>query len=297
MEQRELSGAGSNAIEGPFFDAGPGPVQDRPPWFELVEEHGSTQFWSSQRLPFEPRGEAAAARNVLRAALAKLKASPDQVLAAEYAGPEAAFFDLENVLFYNVGAASFKGATSRGLVAWRRRTPPGRPPSGASYRHHHRYRLVPRPDRRTEVPTLRFPLPKLTSRLKASEVWWPASRGASHGTPPVAGRYRLDVEVPSAAPYIAAFLKPLLDGIVCALHRPSTIDTKAVTRLARGTGWIEAEIIERLSSPSCPALPARTILGSYRAFVKWDPADELCDQFAVTAEADRADCCVWLSPA
>jgi len=97
--------------------------------------------WSTARLPFEATGDLLRLRTTLRAALRNMAAQPGAGLLATYAAPDKAFVDVENVLLYNVGAASYGHLLSAGLVC--RRVP------GADNRHHMRYETVsplPEPD-------------------------------------------------------------------------------------------------------------------------------------------------------
>ncbi len=82
---------------------------------ELVEHHPYSvtradervDAWSAVRLPFEPKGWLRDYRSELQSALRSMKATSTSVLYAEYAAPDAAFADLENVLLYNVGSGCY----------------------------------------------------------------------------------------------------------------------------------------------------------------------------------------------
>ena len=100
------------------------------------------EAWSAQRLPYEPRGWLLGFRNDLRAALRPLAAAPDQLLGAVYASEHKGFFDVENVLFYNVGPAFLKGAGRYGVRYERAyQVPLPQQPLAWSAGHYHRYYL------------------------------------------------------------------------------------------------------------------------------------------------------------
>jgi hypothetical protein len=88
-----------------------------------------------------------------------------------------------------------------------------------------------------------------------------------------------------------------LDGVVCAMHAESQVDAEAVGRLSRASTWDVAEISKRLSAPPNPILGSRRLLHHYRDFVKWDPADDLCDDCTVlVTPASRLTCTVVVMP-
>lgn len=75
--------------------------------------------WSTARLPFEPKGWLRDYRHELQAAVRAMSPTPTSYLVAEYAAPEAAFVDLENVLLYNVGSGCYSHLTTQGLLCRR----------------------------------------------------------------------------------------------------------------------------------------------------------------------------------
>ena len=77
----------------------------------------------------------------------------------------------------------------------------------------------------------------------------------------------------------------MLDGIISALHSEQELDVEAVQRLSVVTGWEQKQIVGRLLSPPNPILGSRRLLRSYRDFVMWNPADDLCDRFTVVVRA------------
>jgi hypothetical protein len=87
-------------------------------------DHDCVELWSEQRLPFQPKDWLVDMRSDLRAALAGLRCGRDQVLHATFTSAITGAFDIENVLFYNVGASYFQGNATRGIRFERSFTPP-----------------------------------------------------------------------------------------------------------------------------------------------------------------------------
>lgn len=252
------------------------------------------EFWSSVRLTFEPRGEMQSARAALKAAIAQLVAPPNTRLSAMYISAHRGFCDVENVLLYNVGTGVFRQIAVDGLEVQRLYAEPVVSPSGRQFAHYQRYTFSPIDVLPAITPTLAFPLNKISTGTKPHAVWWAVSAEKAFTSAPISGCFRLDIALPVQDRNLAALAKPLLDGIICALHPASTIDELAVARLTAKTGWSASTVRQRLLAPPCPLLAPRKVLARYRDFVKWDPADELCDEFLITPVAVGELCQVWV---
>ena len=213
-----------------------------------------------------------------------------------FCGGREGLVDIENVLFYNVGRGAFSRLIGHGLTATRSHERPPVSPNGLQYSHYQGYRIQPAPSVSRSGTFLTFQCPPLNTATKPHDVWWAASAGSSTGAAEITGRYRLVVEVPrSTSQNLAASMKPLLDGIISAMHWVDHIDESAVGRLGEATRWEASDIIRRLQKPAAPILGPRRVLCSYRNFIKWDPADDLCDAFTLCRSAGDDFCRVWVS--
>jgi len=267
----------------------------REPQYELAVSRDSVELWSDVRLPFEPKGTMKQARDALRKAVRSLVVDDGHWLAADYVSAQLAFVDLENVLFYNVGTSVFSALVAPGLTARRIYHEPRLSPTRCEYPHYQRYKMDPVVPLAESDALLTFGCPPLTSATKPHHVWWAASRGSVAGTAEVPGRYWLDVLLPgSASLNLAASMKPLLDGIISALHQVHELDHVAIERLSRVARWSESEVIERLRRPAAPILGSRSVVRSYREFIKWDPADDMCDGFTLRSSGNDDLCRVWV---
>ena len=76
---------------------------------KIISDDGMIQAFSKERIPYQPQGWRKEFRNALRCALSQLKITAEgQYLMACYYGTGTDSFDLENVLFYNIGSAPFR---------------------------------------------------------------------------------------------------------------------------------------------------------------------------------------------
>lgn len=71
---------------------------------------------SDIRIPFEPLGVAKEFRDSLRDPITKLRPDDDDILVASFQTRSTDFFDVENVLLYNLGPALFNHVSSNGII-------------------------------------------------------------------------------------------------------------------------------------------------------------------------------------
>lgn len=235
------------------------------------------------RLPFEPRGELREYRDALRAALRTLAPAPGQVLVATYLSPNREFVDAENVLLYNVGAGSYAHLAASGLSVSRVRSP--------DELHHLRYRVaamaaLPPGDLLATVESAMPPDPH------SPGAWWSALRPAVTlalpDTVPVAA-VTLEVTLHRSGPNprLAGIVKPLLDGLVSALHAHDGTDHDVLAPRLASFGHPE-QVWSLLCSTDAAALGTRRLIRPHGAGLAWNPADELCRALTLRV-LDRAD--------
>ena len=262
---------------------------------------GAVELWLDRRFPFDPMGTMRTLRTQLREAIRGLRCPPGSVLCATYSSVDESFCDVENVLIYNVGPSVFASASRHGLCLVRNWTAAGASPLGRHFAHHHYYRFIDPPKRPSTAGAIEFSfaMTSLSTSTKPHEIWWSATSARQSSFSPITGRFALHVEVGTPAPLqnVANIIKPLLDGVVCAMHAESQIDAEAVERLARASTRDIADISKRLSAPPHPILGSRRLLHRYRNFIKWDPADDLCDHCTVlVTPATQLTCTVIVTP-
>ena len=265
--------------------------------YEISSSSSCVEFWSETRLPLSPNGALLAARDKLRAALRLMLPEHDQRLLAQLISTSNGFFDVENVLIYNVGTGTFAQATRNGVRVVRLKCSSPPAPSGRNYPHFHRYIFEKKGISRTGTPSLSFRLPNINSGSKPHDVWWFAREAKAEGCgASISGEFRLDVLVPLATgSNLAGIVKPLLDALICSMHSPGEVCEAVVNRLSSKIGCDAKDVSSLLRSPVLPVLPGRVVVGLYRDFVKWDPADELCTEFVVEPCSIESQCQVWIS--
>lgn len=236
-------------------------------------------LYSAYRMPHSSRrGPMDTARMALRSAIGAIDPRADNILEGVYSSSIEGFFDVENVVIYNLEPATFRRSSKHGLRA--RRSRQIAPPDARGFSHKLHYQLIPTPPApAAPLVHMQFEPKRLTSVF---DVWWEAANSTAITTGVVVGRYGLHVElsVPILPSNPATKMKVLLDGIVAALQRDHDPDQQVIKRLALKHG-VDGDLIKkRLTEPSCTSISASRssrLVKAYRSGVQWHPADDLCE--------------------
>jgi hypothetical protein len=246
------------------------------------------EAWSTRRLQFEPKGWQVEFRAELRRALTALSAETGFV-SALYASAVRDRSDVENVLFYNVGSG-FKTTTRRGVRFERsfHHPPPSPQPLTAEALHYHHYEpsspggeFTQWREQQVLAQFRQVPLRRLTPETKPGELWLALAEAAAEVAMPAANPEAISVcirlRVPPQTSSATAIIKPLLDGLVSALHAHdgSSID-EISRRLASQLGIPPQRVAELLSDDRQAVLGVRSLIHLFGAGVQWNPADDLC---------------------
>jgi hypothetical protein len=117
------------------------------------------------------------------------------------------------------------------------------------------------------------------------EPWWMAFRSAVLPHPGLRaydGRFAVDLAVPDSwrSVTIANVAKPLLDGLISALHTHNVTNRDALLpRL--GVLGEPNRVWSMICDPAINLLGSRTLLRPHGIGVAWNPADERCHAFRV----------------
>ncbi|WP_143271726.1 hypothetical protein [Bradyrhizobium mercantei] len=248
--------------------------------FRIEQSESRVSLFSAHRMPHSSRkGPMDLARRSLRIALEAIKPSPGQIIEGVYSSQEEGFFDVENVVFYNIESATFRNSAGNGLRARRCRlhseaNSPGFP-------HMLDYRLISKPEMpEYSLVHLNFTPAGLNNVF---DVWWAVGSGQAISTGPVTGTYGIYVELGGSAPpkNPAGKIKPLFDGIIASLQQEAWPDAEAVERLSQKNQVDGALIEARLKNPIVSAIrpkKPKPLVLPFRTGVQWHPADDLCEE-------------------
>lgn len=251
----------------------------------VVEPTSAFELASPVYVPFEPKApEAFALRARLREGIRRLVGSEQTILHATFSGPRRKGSDVENALLFNVDSSggSFMPAGSRGVrFELSARTTPD-----CVYR----YELAPRSSGfkswTQDAELARFERVALPRRPSdRQEVWWALQNAAGEmrervhdaGSP-----FSVSIEVHPPGPVNAGLprlVKPLIDGIVCALQCHSDVASldSVSARVARALKQAPEDVAKLLCRRERAVLGTVPLLvRPWGQTVQWNPADEQC---------------------
>lgn len=257
--------------------------------FEVLTSEDSSRFevWSDARPVFEPKGRLLELRSAIRGGVKALAASESEVLEASYISNEASRCDVENIVLYNIGPSNFVSAGRNGMRIERGYgASPER--AGRIWPHYLSYFI------RSKEPTslwrastelagwTRCPIPGLSSSTKVSGIW----AKLKAGLPPAAAflstpYFGLDLRVHrpdvGGANALPGFIKPLLDGVICAFHKHDGSDVLELSqRISHEAGLVAEEAQRLLLTDERAALGQLQLLHRFQRGVQWNPADDRC---------------------
>ena len=242
----------------------------------------------------EPKGPQIEFVGALQAALRTyFKQSPEPALHGSFEGPAWAGSDLENLLLFNVRAGTFSAAELDSIHLRRPNSPTVPLPSRFTNRYQYRISKAPPPATGRQSPSLAIADFELPQRVTwgCAEVWW-AALGRPIATSGESTSGPLGVTVRLEGPRrvnLAAKVKPLLDGFLCALHYcESEPGQSTVGRIAAAVGGSAGRITELLRARDSAPLGPTRLVWPRGTGLQWAPADDRLTHIDISwAEAPR----------
>ena len=263
-------------------------------------EDNMIEVYSSKRLSFEPKGELLEMRDELRNRL-KLLSGENRNLHAIYKSLDNGFFDVENVLFYNVGLSAFSHLDIKTLLFERVFLPPPQC-NEERFEHYQSYALTYQNgcesshwQRHSILAKWEgVPIPILKSDIKPHSIWFSLKNGkrvifqsektSSYGL-------KLTINEPKDSRIkVVTILKPLLDGIVSAFHHHDKTDlNEVIFRLKKLISIPEEEITQALLDVRTSILGVRNFVQLYRDNIKWNPEDDAFHYVKIKIKSSKLD--------
>ncbi len=256
---------------------------------EPKNNNGVVEVWSSTRLPFEPKGELLQLRKMVCAANTQLNCDSDQVLYGMYASSVRDYFDVENILLYNVGQGCFSRSAQWGIRFERVFSdPPPAPRQMSNADHYCQYKLARKEDGfahwQASKPLVRWNVEqRSTVPLKSQTVWYSMKSNQKNfefGSERTSFQFGLSITIrfPPRKNYhnFAGLAKPIIDGVVAAFSNHDGSNGRELSRLLGSSlGKDEDEIYEYLHKGKA-VLGTRRLLWAFRGGFQFNPADEYC---------------------
>ena len=248
----------------------------------------NAQFWSSIRFPLfgadPPRSHhwLKDFRKQIQEDLSHLKLGHGDILYASYVSSEKGFFDVENVLFYNIGTKHFDNLTRNGLMFERGIIEPPKIDKFI-FPHFQQYSIEKSSfsywERENELATFSSAPLNFSNNTKVDNIWFSLKRGniKSLGLAEVPQYFGLNIEVNSNKKIkISSILKVLLDGIISAFQCHLTNNTPDEFDITSKRLGIDSEKVKELLLDKRNAVlgSAKLISKFQQTSIKWNPKDD-----------------------
>lgn len=255
--------------------------------YEIIQNNNIVICKSNFRLPFEPKDFAKSYREEIRKILSNLQIQENQILKAKYITSNSDFFDVENILFYNVGTSYFRNICKNGfLMKYEFRDELKKD----EYTHIIEYQIVAKDSElplitRNILSEFQFDIKSLTTNNKVANYWFAMHSGTielSKLNKPI-NDFGLSITVLTnkKIPNIVSLMKSLLDGIISGYHDEEKLDDDAIERLSKSLNSDKLKIEKYIQNKQFAVLGKRNLVSKYRNGVKWNPADEKCKEVII----------------
>lgn len=234
---------------------------------------------TKKRLPLSPTGDLREYRNKLRRVLKKNLQGATYLNAICTVPESNCNFDVENILFYNVGPGTFPKSLRK--IHFKKRI-------GMTEYNSLEYSTQLINNHKEKIDTFSCEhLPIINSNSKPVDYWIACKKEFKERKSQNLKSYGLDItlDIPNWKGNIVGVMKSLLDGIICSLHHYNySILSEEVKRLAQQTGKTPECLINLLAKPNI--LGERNILHKHDDGLSWNPADNDCTEVFITINTD-----------
>ena len=265
-----------------------------------TQERKVVECQSEKRLPYEPREWQLEQKKELSEALKKLEARSDETLAAQYFTPTLDRFDIENILFYNIGSGSFKKAARYGLEF--EMASSSVLEDSMRLLHCHRYELQPtRKVGFIQWKTLGNPMRMRVEctedhigDIKTATIWYAMKTNCKLYEPirilSENSKFTLSVTITRKKDdwNLASVVKPIFDGVISAFHSYKGNALDEVSKRLVPKLYKDQDDIKRFLEDDHQALLGkRTHIHPRGDGVQWNPQDDNCVAGALYLDIDE----------
>lgn len=248
----------------------------------INQQLNKVEAHSNFRIPFEPKGIQLAMRNELRKKINCLTANDNKILKATFCSSDDDFYDVENVLIYNIGFSSFRNSTTNGFIIRKDHKATNNPNNLINT---YSYELIDKTNLEVDNPlkliSFTYTLNNLNTQTKVYEHFlaFKNSKFKTYSnTLGVNQNLGIHIKIESNKKIANPInlVKPLIDGIVSGLHYDMNLSEDTKIRLVELFNIPLAKINDLFSDSSLTILGTRKVVSAYRNGVKWNPEDERC---------------------
>ncbi|WP_423798201.1 hypothetical protein [Neobacillus sp. SAB-20_R2A] len=249
------------------------------------------ELWSTERLQFEPKNWMKEMRDDLRNQLKLIAPVKEGTLYCKFCTRENdSFFDIENVLLYNVGSGSFSHISNDHIIIERSFENLSNDKIAQTFNHYHLYNYTSRENinlywekDQTAVSWTGMQLPVLPD--KPHEYWYRMKHlNLTTKLPTLTNETNFGIKINLGVPKgkrvnLTGICKPLIDGIVSAFHSYFGGDLEEMAdRLGRILDEEANDIRILLLEDQSAILGKREVVRRFQKGIQWNPADDFCYQ-------------------
>lgn len=279
-------------------------ILDSHPHYVFVQKdkHGFAIF-SKFRIPFDKTKHAIInnLKNDIIQSIKLLDSDNKTILLARYGTTrKQGFYDIENILFYNIGTTHFNSLTKNGLmfstVTSKELTNLHKKYNIPSdYYHYYEYSIIDSPKRVNFGYTLAKwkNISLKLSGLKTASVWLSFKQNKdlieifdkidTYNGENFA--IVLEIEKPRNIPLnLMTSLKPLLDGLICSFHS-NEFDDNELEYFSKKLNCHTDTLLD--NEKNVLGYRSSKYLQIYRNNIRWNPADEFCNQVIIKVREGR----------
>jgi hypothetical protein len=259
-------------------------------YLERSHKQKLIECWSSKRLPFEAQGWLLEMKQRLQQELSSIKGRG--YLYANFISNRADFFDVDNVLFHNIGNHVFNNLAVKGLCFERLYHRPPKLASKQRYPYYSSYRVLKKNDvlwkkDRVLAKWKNIALPSLDEIPDMNRIWFNMKRGnlsiRSHDD---YFNYGLELVIHGPADRkvnLTSVIKPLVEGVLASLHHHNGALLQEVSKELSEKLNIEKSIVSKLlTETKSSVLGERSLVLPYQKRIKWYPNDQILAYVNIT---------------
>jgi hypothetical protein len=263
-------------------------------YLERSNKQKLIECWSSKRLPFEAQGWLLEMKQKLQQELASIKGRG--YLYANFISNRADFFDVDNVLFHNLGTQTFNELAVKGLCFERLYHRPPKVASSTRYPYYSSYRVIKKNQvlwkkDRVIAKWKSISIPNLNEIPDMNRIWFNMKRGNLNiRSNEEYFNYGLELVIHGPSEHklnLTSVLKPLIEGVLASLHRHNGALLKEVAKELSEKLRVDTQIISRLlMETKTSVLGERSLILPYQKKLKWYPNDQILSYVNITYKDD-----------
>lgn len=259
---------------------------------KTTESH-TVELWSVKRLSFEPKGWDKEMRNVLKSKISELVPYDNSIFHATYISKKDIYsnFDVENILFYNVGESCFKNICRKEIIFERKIQEPPKHndknieidlPFYSSYKIEGYSSHYSTASNLAKWNAVR--LPNMLHKINPYEVWYLMKKGDIETLKSNKDKGFVGLKIKIDGPRnfyncglnIAKILKPLIDGVVSVFNYYSGFNYKEIASLISNKLFEDSTILEEMILEKTNAvLGGKEYINKRANWLQWNPSDDL----------------------